>query len=85
VKAYETSFALQCRYYRNKNIDAPFELELDVFFKNKAADLDGSFKVILDCLQHVNAIKNDKFCMKIVANKYVDTKNPRIEFSLKKL
>lgn len=34
------------------------------------------------CLQHCKAIKNDNNCVKIVAQKFVDRDNPRIEFKL---
>lgn len=35
-----------------------------------------------NCLQHCKAIKNDNNCVKIVAQKFVDRDNPRIEFKL---
>ena len=44
--------------------------------------LDNSLKIILDCLQKVNAIKNDNNCIKIVAQKFIDKDRPRIEFKL---
>jgi Holliday junction resolvase RusA-like endonuclease len=39
----------------------------------------------LDCLQKVKAISNDNKCIKIVANKFLDKLNPRIEFEIKKI
>ena len=79
---YEKSFYLQCNLYRNANITGLFELELSVFNESNRADLDNSLKIILDCLQKVNAIKNDNSCIKIVAQKFIDKDRPRIEFKL---
>lgn len=85
LKDYEKSFYLQCNKYRNQNIDGLFEFYLDVYNESQRADLDNSFKVVLDCLQGCNAIKNDRNCIKIVAQKFVDKTNPRIEFSIKEV
>ena len=82
---YEKSFYLQCNHYRNKNITGLFELHLDVYYPANRADLDNSLKVTLDCLQHVKAIANDNKCVKIVANKFLDKKEPRIEFEIKEV
>ena len=84
LKDYEKSFYLQCNQYRNSGIDCLFEFEVDVFYPNNRSDLDNSLKILLDCLQQVKAITNDNKCVKIIANKFVDSNNPRIEFSLKK-
>lgn len=78
---YEKNFALQCRKYKDKMIEW-FEFDLDVYYPNKRSDLDGSFKAVLDCLQKVNAIKNDNKCVKITARKFIDKQNPRIEFKI---
>lgn len=80
---YEKSFYLQCNIYRNKNISGLFELHLKVYYDSNRADLDNSLKIILDCLQKVKAITNDNNCVKILAEKFIDKKNPRIEFELK--
>jgi Holliday junction resolvase RusA-like endonuclease len=79
---YEKDFYIQCHVYRNKGIEGYFELSLRVFYPNQRSDLDGSLKVILDCLQKVNAFKNDNKCIKIVAEKYLDKADPRIEFEI---
>jgi Holliday junction resolvase RusA-like endonuclease len=79
---YEKTFYLQCNHYRNAGIGGLFELHLDVYYPANRADLDNSLKVTLDCLQHVKAITNDNNCCKIVAQKFVDRTNPRIEFTL---
>ena len=82
LKNYEKSFYLQCNHYRNKGIKGLFELHLSVYNGSQRPDLDNSFKVVLDCLQSCKAIANDRDCVKIVAEKFVDKKNPRIEFEI---
>ena len=85
LKLYEKSFYLQCNHYRNKNIKGLFELHLDVYNSSQRPDLDNSFKVVLYCLQACKAIENDRNCVKIVAQKFVDKINPRIEFTIKEI
>lgn len=82
MKEFEEKFYLQCGAYRNRNISGFFELYADVYFQSNLPDLDNSLKGLLDCLQTCKAIKNDRNCVKIVANKYIDKKNPRIEFTI---
>lgn len=81
MKDFEKKFYLQCGY-RNKNIQGFFELYADVYFQSNQPDLDNSLKGLLDCLQSCRAIKNDRNCVKIVANKFIDKLNPRIEFTI---
>ena len=81
MKEFEKKFYLQCGY-RNKNIHGFFELYVDVYFQSNQPDLDNSLKGLLDCLQSCKAIKNDRNCVKIVANKFIDKADPRIEFTL---
>lgn len=82
TKAYETSFYWHVGAYRNLGISGPFELHIRAYFASLSHDLDNSLKVVLDCLQYAKAIKNDNKCCKIVAEKFVDKDNPRIEFML---
>lgn len=82
LKKYENDFFIQCNQYRNANISGYFELHTKVFYPSQRSDLDNSLKIILDCLQRVKAIKNDNKCVKIVAEKYLDKSNPRIEFKI---
>lgn len=81
VKAFEQKFYLQ-NPLRNVNISGFFELYLDVYFSSNRKDLDGAFKLVLDVLQSSGTIKNDRNCVKIVANKFIDKNNPRLEFTL---
>jgi Holliday junction resolvase RusA-like endonuclease len=82
LKIYEDNFFIQCNHYRDKNIDTYFEFYIDVYYPSQRSDLDNSLKVVLDCLQKVKAIKNDNKCIKIVAQKFLDKENPRIEFTI---
>ena len=81
MEVFEKKFYLQCGY-RNRNISGFFELYVDVYFQSNQPDLDNSLKGLLDCLQACKAIKNDRNCVKIVANKFIDKQNPRIEFTI---
>lgn len=85
LSKYEKSFYLQCNQYRNNRIVGFFELSLRVFYPSNRSDLDNSLKVILDCLQKVGAIENDNKCVRIHAEKFIDKKEPRIEFELKEV
>lgn len=80
--AYEQSFYWQVGDYRNLGIAGLFEFHLRVYYPSKRSDLDNSLKCILDCLQHTKTITNDNNCVKIVAEKYIDKTNPRIEFKI---
>lgn len=82
LKRYERDFYLQCGAYRNKKIKNFFELHIDVYFSSKRPDLDNALKSTLDCLQECNAITNDRNCVKIVANKFIDRTKPRLEFTI---
>lgn len=84
LKQYEDSFFIQCKS-RNAMIDGYFELYLKVFYPTQKSDLDNSLKVVLDSLQKTKTIKNDNKCVKIVAEKYLDKINPRIEFEIKEI
>lgn len=85
MKEYETSFAWQAGRYRNANIQGMFEFYINVYYPSKRSDLDNSLKIVLDCLQKINAIKNDNNCCKIVAQKFIDKLNPRIEIKIVEL
>ena len=85
MKKYENDFFIQCNHYRNKNIEGYFEFYVDVYYPNQRSDLDNSLKIALDCLQKVKAIGNDNKCVKIVAQKFLDKLNPRIEFEIVEL
>ncbi len=85
VKAYEEAFILQSSRYRGKNIEAPFHITIDVYFRSNRSDLGNAEKVILDCLQQCKAIKNDRQCVGLTMWKHIDPENPRVEYSIKVL
>lgn len=82
LKKYEDDFFIQCNHYRNKMITGYFEIHVKVFYPSQRSDLDNSLKCLLDCLQKVKGIKNDNKCVQIVAEKFLDKVNPRVEFYL---
>lgn len=84
VKKYEENFYKQ-NFLRDANIKGFFEVEVDVFFQSNRKDLDGAFKLFLDVLQSTRTIVNDRQCTKIVARKFIDKNNPRVEFVLKEV
>lgn len=79
VKEYEENFYKQCSL-RDANITNMFIIKIDCYFGSNRKDLDGCFKLLLDCLQLCNVIKNDRQCVEIHARKLVDKVDPRIEF-----
>lgn len=82
IRAYEKSFMQQCMVYRNKGISSRFRLFVRVFHSSVRFDLDNSLKTLLDCLQMVGAITDDKLCFQIEAEKKIDRYHPRIEFAI---
>lgn len=87
LKAYEKAFAAQLKLFQlagtyNQMIDGDFLFEMDVYYPSKRSDLDNSLKIVLDCLQECEAIKNDNGCVDIHVRKRIDKDYPRIEFKI---
>ena len=82
LEDYEASFYWQVGNYRNLNVKTMFEYHCKVYYPSKRSDLDNSLKVQLDCLQYTRTISNDNNCCKIVAEKFIDKVNPRVEFKI---
>ena len=82
IRAYERTFMEQCEKYKNKRISSRFRLFVKVFHSSGRFDLDNSLKTLLDCLQMVGAIEDDKLCFQIEAEKRIDKHRPRVEFAL---
>ena len=83
LKKYEDSFFIQLSgKLRNKMIEGYFEIHVDVYYPSGRSDLDNSLKALLDCLQKTKTIKNDNKCVKIVAQRFIDKKEPRVEFKI---
>ena len=82
LKDYENSFYQQVGKIRGQMIDDLFKFEIDVYYPSARADLDNSLKIVLDCLQKSEVIKNDNKCTDIHARRFIDRNNPRIEFRI---
>lgn len=82
MKRYEEQFLWQVGSIRGAKINGMFEFYVDVYYPSKRSDLDGCLKGVLDCLQKANVITNDNNCCKIIANKFIDKENPRIELKI---
>lgn len=82
IRAYERSFIEQCKKYRDRRISSRFRLFVRVWHSSVRFDLDNSLKTLLDCLQMVGAITDDKLCFQIEAEKRIDKYHPRVEFAL---
>lgn len=82
LKTFESAFYMQCGKYRNLNIDKHFEFYCKVFYPSMRSDIDNSLKILLDSGQKAKVIKNDNLCVKVVAEKFIDKVNPRVEFKI---
>lgn len=82
MRNWERSFITQCTIYKGAEIGEPFSLVVDVYYPDYCHDLDNSLKGLLDCLQYVGAIKDDKFCYRIEATRHHDRLRPRVEFEI---
>jgi Holliday junction resolvase RusA-like endonuclease len=82
LKAWENAFYMQCGKYRGLKINTFFEYHCKVFYPSMRTDLDNHCKIVLDAMQRADVITNDNKCVKIVAEKFIDKSNPRIEFKL---
>ncbi len=60
-------------------------MHIIVYHSSNRYDLDNSLKTVLDCLQYAKAIKDDKLCVRINAEKRIDRNNPRIVFHIEEL
>lgn len=83
VTSYEKSFALQLPTEARGALIGSCGISIDVFFPNRRKDLDGSFKVILDCLQKNKVIENDRKVLLLYARRLLDKENPRIHLTIK--
>lgn len=85
IREYEQSFIKQCTKYKGMRINEPCRFVCTVYNVSDRYDLDNSIKTILDCLQYVGAITNDKLVVEIQAQKRVCKNLPRIEFGIERL
>ena len=81
-KDYERDFALQYAPQAIDTIRGDFAFLLTYYTRNKASDLDGSYKIILDCLQDNGAVKNDNNLAFNLGSKYIERKNPGVRIEV---
>lgn len=92
LRKYEKNFQRQLTGKHRLGIECRLTARLHVYYDSERPDLDNCFKVIFDCLQPPKVkdgmppikgvIKNDRQIRKIVAERFKDTKNPRVEIQL---
>ncbi len=70
--------------YRGKPLQCDIGLDIDFFVPNQLSDLDNLLKGTLDCLTGI-LWDDDRQIIEIMARKYVDKKNPRIEILINQL
>lgn len=58
--------------------DKPTELTITLYLKRER-DVDGSSKLVIDCLEHAGVVENDKDILDIHLHKRWDKANPRLE------
>lgn len=78
---YEKNFYIQCPE-RGRMVKGYFKLVAKIYFSSNRPDLDNSLKILLDCLQLTKTIKNDRNCTHIDVQKFIDKKEPRIEYEV---
>jgi crossover junction endodeoxyribonuclease RusA len=72
------------KQYRGKALGCDIGLDIDFYVPNQRSDLDNLLKGLLDCLTGIIYI-DDKQIVEILARKYVDKKEPRIEIIINEL
>jgi Holliday junction resolvase RusA-like endonuclease len=82
LKAYERAFFQQVLLKHRRALSFPLCARFRVYYDSWRPDLDNAFKVVLDCLQSAGVIENDRLVRRIVAEKFKDAKNPRVEIEL---
>lgn len=64
-------------------IEGYFRLRAKVYYNSKLGRIwINSLKILLDCLQMTGTIKNDRQCVYIEIEKFVDRKEPRVEYEI---
>lgn len=70
--------------YRAKPLQCPIGVDIDFFIPNNRSDLDNLLKGTLDCLTGI-VWDDDKQIIEIMARKYIEKKNPRVEIIVNQL
>lgn len=72
------------KQYKGKALGCEIILDIDFYVPNNMSDLDNLLKATIDCLTGILWI-DDRQIVEILARKYIDKKNPRIEISINPL
>jgi Holliday junction resolvase RusA-like endonuclease len=78
ARDYQAEGAVLATLAGVKKILGPVKVTLNVYRPRKIGDLDGTFKVVLDCLSGV-AYEDDEQIAEIHARRHEDKMNPRVE------
>lgn len=82
--AYCLDFAIQMLQYKPYPcLEGDVELKVDIFYRTRKNDL--SVELLLDLIQKVKLIKNDRQIRAIHAHGKIDKENPRVEFELEEI
>ena len=65
------NFYIQCP--NGRMVKGYFKLKAKIYYSNRP-DLDNSLKILLDCLQQTKTIDNDRYCVQIDIQKFIDKK-----------
>lgn len=84
AKKYKQTVAKQCTIEGHVPLDGSVAVDIKVFRPAKRGDLDNTLKVSLDSLKGF-CFHDDKQIVKIVAERYDDKDNPRIEIEITQL
>lgn len=82
IRAYERTFAEQCKINRGKQISRPFKFYANIYVSTWATDADNIVKTVLDCLQYAGAFSNDSLATELHVRKVVDPQRPRVEYAI---
>jgi len=66
-----------------KGIEGPVSLTAHVFYSTRRPDLD--VQLLMDVLQKARVILDDRQIHQIIATKYVDKVNPRVEWQIRSI
>ena len=82
IRAYERTFAEQCKIYRGRQICRPFIFYATVYVSTWATDANNVIKSVLDCLQYAEAITTDSLAIGLHVRKVVDPQHPQVKYAI---
>lgn len=81
ARSYKSKVADICAAANEKPLRGTVIVFVDAYRPRKVGDLDGALKVALDSLQGF-CYENDNQVVRIVANRFDDKQNPRLEIEV---